>query len=274
MYDLEPHISWDKYEEHIVDRKWKGNFNNSMTASLMDSLDKLSEDQKAMKMLYEYIYNYDYDQMDVIIYDLINRIIHDKNLVMETIIQEVTTQEFRKIKQDRGKPSKAEENDSEPEDKDRQAVILQVKPIVSPVKGKPIYELRIGDKIMIRIMPSSSREYYYIDLYNLREEKNIRPIPATVIDIKSINAKNNPVEILTEITPGVYGIFTEDEKQVKLKLFDPKTDNTLNSSGGKKASFTGQESQEQVAPGKSVMIMVILFLIILALFILLISISW
>ncbi len=274
MYDYEPHASWEKYEEHIVDRKWKGNFNNSMTSAIMESFSALSEESRTLNQLFEYIYNYDYDQMDIILYDIINRIIHDKNLVMETIIQEVTTQEFRKVKDDRGKPSK-EETDEKPEETDRQAVILQVKPIVSPVKGKPIYELRIGDRIMIRIIPSSSRENYYIDLYNLREDKMVRPIPATVIDIKSTTGKNNPVEILAEITPGVYGLFLEEEKQVKLKLFDPKTDEPLDNTKGTKFNRQGDfEGDEVRGSAKSIIIMVALFVVILALFILLISMSW
>src|SRR5208337_3956784 len=62
MYDQEPHVSWEKYEELIIDRKWKGNFNKSMTASLMDSFNKLAEDAKTVKLLFEHVYNYDYDQ--------------------------------------------------------------------------------------------------------------------------------------------------------------------------------------------------------------------
>lgn len=273
MYDFEPHTSWERYEEIIVDRKWKGNFNNSMTASIMDAFSKLSEDARATKLLYEHVYNYDYDQMDLIIYDQINRIIHDKNLTMETIIQEVSAQEFRKIKEDRSKPSEDEKEKPQAED-GKQSTILQVKPIVAPINGKPIYNLRIGDRILIKIIPSSSRENYYIDLYNLKEEKTIRPIPATVVDIKAGLGKNNPVEILTEIMPGVYGQFNEEEKQVKLKLFDPMVDDTIN---GRKKGAQGPYSsaeEESAASMKSIVIMAVLFVVILTLFILLILISW
>ena len=31
MYEFDPNTPWHKFEEYIVDRKWKGNFNNSMT---------------------------------------------------------------------------------------------------------------------------------------------------------------------------------------------------------------------------------------------------
>lgn len=274
MYDFEPHTSWERYEEIIVDRKWKGNFNNSMTASIMDAFNKLSEDSRSSRILYDHVYNYDYDQMDLIVFDIINRIIHDKNLTMETIIQEVSAQEFRKIKEDRSKPAD-EEKDKEKQDDRKQSTILQVKPIVAPINGKPIYSLRTGDKILIKIIPASSRENYYIDLYNLKEEKTIRPVPATVVDIKAGLGKKNPVEILTEIVPGVYGQFTEDEKQVKLKLFDPMIDDTIN--GRRRGLGSGpyaSNEEEAAASMKSIIIMAVLFVVILTLFILLILLSW
>jgi hypothetical protein len=274
MYEYEPHISWEKYEEYIVDRKWKGNYNNSMTVSLMEALKKLTEDNKTAKLLFDHTYNYDYDQMDIILYDLINRIIHDKNLVMETIIQEVSSSEFRKVKDDRSKPQETQE-DEKPADNEPQNVILQVKPIVAPVKGKPIYELKLGDRIMTRIIPSTPRENYYIDLYNLKEEKGVRPVPASVVDIKAVSGKNNPIEILVEIIPGIYGQFIEDEKQVRLKIFDPSTDTPLAGANSKNTGSQTNSPENNNAPqSKSTFVMAILFLIILALFILLVYISW
>lgn len=272
MYEYEPSISWERYEEYIVDRKWKGNYNNSMTISLMEALKKLTEDNTSARLLFDHTYNYDYDQIDIILYDLINRIIHDKNLIMETIIQEVSSGEFRKVKEDRSRPQEADEEIQV--ETESQNIILQVKPIVAPVKGKPIYELKIGDRIMVKITPSSPKENYYIDLYNLKEEKIIRPIPASVVDIKSIAEKNNPVEILVEIIPGVYGKFIEDEKQIKLKVFDPAIDTPLTGLN-QKSRETDSSFEEKAQPlQKSTFVMAILFLIILALFILLVYIGW
>lgn len=126
---------------------------------------------------------------------------------------------------------------------------------------------------MLRIMPVSSRENYYIDLFNLREEKTIRPIPATVVDIKASMGKNNPTEILTEISPGVYGLFIEEEKQVKLKLYDPMTDAAINSKG-KTLLPSGVSEEEESSSMKNILILGGLFILILFLFILLILISW
>lgn len=276
MYDLEPGTPWHKYEEYIVDKKWKGNFNNSMTASIMEAFNNISNDIRNLKILYDNVFNYDYDKMDVILYDLINRIIHDKNLIMETLIQEISLQELQNIREDRSKPQdSAEDNDHVK--KDNQGVILQIKPVLAPLNGKPIYELRIGDKIMVRIIPASNKENYYIDLYNLREDKGIKIIPATVVDIKSSAGKNNPIEILAEIMPGVYGLCMEDEKLIKLKMYDPKTDSGVNEKTKpaiKKDNSNTAPETDAPGSGKSIMIMAALFVVILFLFILLIMISW
>jgi len=274
MYDLEPNTPWHKFEEYIVDRKWKGNFNNSMTASIMEAFNKISDDVRNLKILYDNVYNYDYDQMDLILYDMINRIIHDKNLVMESLIQEISVQELQSVKEDRSKP---QDTDEPGEKKNPQGTILQIKPVLAPLNGKPIYELRIGDKIMIKIIPSSNKENYYIDLYNLRDDKGIRTIPASVIDIKSSAGKNNPIEILAEIAPGVYGQCLEDEKLIKLKMYDPKSDSTINDKNRpavKKDNSASSTNNDAAGSGKSIMIMAALFVVILFLFILLLMLSW
>lgn len=275
MYDLELVAPWYKFEEYIVDRKWKGNFNNSMTASIMEAFTKLPEDTRNMKALYDNVYNYDYDQMDLILYDIINRLIHDKNLIMETLIQEISLEELRQVKNDR---SKLQTQDDDTQDKkDDRGVILQIKPVLSPLNGTPIYELRIGDKIMIKIIPTSSKENYYIDLYNLRGEKGVKIIPATVIDIKSSAVKNSPIEILTEIMPGVYGLCVEDEKLIKLKIYDQKTDGTINEDAkpaAKKDNSRVVSAADTPGSGKNILIMAVLFAIILVLFIFLILLSW
>lgn len=276
MYDLEPGTPWNKYEEYIVDRKWKGNFNNSMTASITEAFARLAEDPRVMKNLYDNVYNYDYDQMDLIIFDLINRLIHDKNLVMETLIQEISIQELQNIKETRSKPQNQKEEEPE-EKKDNRGVILQIKPVLAPLNGKPIYELRIGDRVMVKIIPTTSREQYYIDLYSLKDDKGIRPIPATVIDIKSSSGKNNPIELMVEIVPGVYGLCMEDEKLIKLRMFDPKTDSGINEkekTSAKKANNSFIPEDEKGSSGKSIVIMAGLFTIILVLFILLVILSW
>src|SRR5208337_856399 len=152
----------------------------------------------------------------------------------ETGIQEITPSEYKEASKSPEAATKPVERDDEHAGTnytdyslEKDAVILPVKPIVAPIKGKPIYELRVGDKLMIYIQAISDRANYYIDYLGLREDKEIAPTMAQVIDIKAGSGKNNPTDILTLISPGVYGKFTEIEKQVKLRVYDPVTDGEI-----------------------------------------------
>lgn len=272
LYDLEPHVGWEQFEETILDVKWKGSYNSILTASLMDNLKAIASDEKLKSQLYEYLSNYDYDNTEVTIYDTVNRIIHDKNLILEIGIQEITTEEFKETKEKRVKQPQPTTEKSPVEDG---SAILPIEPILSPVKGKPLYELKVGDKIIARIIPNSERANYFIDLLNLRFEGNIKPIPCEVIDIKS-GGKNSPVEILTLIGPGIYGKCTEEEKQVKLRMYDPLIDGPQVSKTqiGKISAKKEQEKDKYAPMPKSTYLIIILFVIILIIFLLLLYISF
>jgi hypothetical protein len=280
VYNMEPHEEWNKYEESIADIKWKGNFNANITHSIMDHVKSLSDEVKLLKEFYQSIYKYDYSTVDITLFDLINRVLHDKSLILETGIQEVTQRDYYETKKNRDKkdddaPAQKDDSTGSPEDA---AVILPVKPIVSPVRGKPIYELKIGDKIIIKIQAISDRANYFIDLLGLREDKQVRTIPAEVIDIKAGTGKKDPVEILTLIGSGIYGKFTEEEKQVKLRIYDPSIDGPIKK---KLLDASVQQKMKAFAPeehgpglSKGTIFMLLLFVIILTLFIVLIFISW
>jgi hypothetical protein len=281
LYTLEPHEEWTKYREYIANIKWKGNFNASMTSSIMEHLKKFSEEMNSISLLYDNVCDYDYNAMDATLFDLINRIIHDKTLVLETAIQEVTPSEFREAIS--GNDAKTAPEDL-PIGADSQftveddAVILPVKPIVAPVRGKPIYELRVGDKLMVYLQPQSDRANYFIDLLGLREDKEIKATPGEVIDIKAGSGKNNPTDILTLISPGIYGKFTETEKQVKLKMYDPEIDGPMakkkREAVGEASAGDSGTSARKFSYSKGTIVMLALFMIILVLFIVLVFISW
>ena len=281
LYNLEPHEEWTKYREYISNVKWKGNFNASMTSSIMEHLKKFSEEMNSISLLYDIVCDYDYNAMDTAIFDLINRIIHDKTLVLETAIQEITPNEFREAVS--GKDAKSAPEDA-PAGADSQfaveddAVILPVKPIVAPVRGKPIYELRVGDKLMVYLQPQSDRANYFIDQLGLREDKEIKATPGEVIDIKAGSGKNNPIDILTLIAPGIYGKFTETEKQVKLKMYDPEVDGPMakkkREAAGEALAGDSGTSGRKFAYTKGTIVMLALFMIMLVLFVVLVFISW
>ena len=273
VYELEPHSSWEKYEEMILDLKWRGNNNVSMTSSLMDQLSKFAKEDNLQSQLFSYINDYDYTNAEGMLYDFVNRIIHDKNLILETTIQEITPEEFHETKDQRGKFQETRGTARSLEDG---AVILPIEPVLAPVKGKPIYELKVGDKIMAKIIASSDRANYFIDLLDLREGKSVKSLPCEVIDIKS-SGRNTPIEILTQIGPGIYGKCDEEEKQVKLRVYDPITDGPINKSKIDPKKIAEKSDRESTPAGagfsRGTYLVIALFAVLLMIFILLIYIS-
>jgi hypothetical protein len=275
IYENEPHLPWDKYEQVILELKWKGNFNANLTTSIMDNFKEIASEDIKTNQLYDYANNYDYDSIDTFLFDTINRVIHDKNLVLETSIQEVTAEEFAQTKEKRYSQPEEKSQAAEAE-LEEGAVILNIQPILAPVKGKPIYELKVGDKIMTKIIPNTDRANYFIDLLGLRVENHIKPIATEVIDIKS-DGKNEPIEILTRIGPGIYGKCIEDERQVKLRLYDPIIDGPLTQKSIPKSPpkpTSAPTTYEDVGFSKLTYVIISLFVLLLIIFILLIYISF
>ena len=274
IYENEPHLPWDKYEQMILELKWKGNFNANLTSSIMDNFKEISAEDSKTNQLYDYVNSYDYNSLDTYLFDTINRVVHDKNLVLETSIQEVTAEEFAQTKEKRY--NKVEDKSTSETELEEGAVILNIQPILAPVKGKPIYELKIGDRIMTKIIPNTDRANYFIDLLGLRVENHIKPIATEVIDIKS-DGKSEPLEILTRIGPGIYGKCIEDERQVKLRLYDALIDGPLTQKVIPKRtqpSPTSVATYEDAGFSKLTYVIISLFVLLLIIFVLLIYISF
>jgi len=227
VFEMEPHISWEKYEETILELKWKGNFNSSMTSSLMDHIKNISKEEPLNRQLYDSVLNYDYDSVEIFITDILYRVVNDKNLILEIGIQESEKEEYQAAREKKQADAKtASAPQGQGYNLEAGSVILPLQPILAPVKGKPLYELKIGDKIVSKILPNSDRENYFIDLLGLRVEGHVKPVAGEVIDIKA-NSRNDPLEITVQLAPGIYGKIVEDERQVKIRIYDPRIDGPM-----------------------------------------------
>jgi hypothetical protein len=273
VFDIEPHTNWDKFEESIADAKWKGNFNMNLTNAIMNEMTKAANDTTITNLIFESAYNYDYKNLDITLFDIINRIIHDKNMILETGLQEVTPLEIKEVRENRNKPKeKVEVTQTESFSTPDGTVIIPVKAILAPVNGKPVFQLKIGDKIMARIEPRTDRAKYFVDFLGLWEEENkkVRPYPMSVIDIKTGPAKNDPIEILAEIGTGVYGKITEEQSQVKLRLYDPQVDGVIIKNKIQTQQKAAVSVPEEKSSIKGIILMIALFIAIVTIFLLLV----
>jgi hypothetical protein len=225
LYNLEPHASWDTYEQAIAKQIWDGEYNKNLTVSLMYQLQKIPKDKRMLEMLYKDAVRFDCENLELTLFEILHWIITDKNLNLDLGIQEISKSEFQEGRSNRSTKKKAEEKGNE---LNEGIVMLPIEAIISPIKGKPIFELKIGDIIMVKIKPLSEREKKYIDSLGLRKDKDIKPTPAEVIDIRISTEKIETIEIITQISPKIYGVLYEEEKKVKIRIYDPNLDGPIN----------------------------------------------
>jgi hypothetical protein len=163
--------------------------------------------------------------------------VRDKNTVLETSIQEASLEEVTQIRETRAKKTqedKAPKHEAVPSydfEVEEGSTVIPSSLVLSPVRGKLLYELKIGDKIMLRLNPKSEIGNFYNEYFNLKTpEGKLKTIPGEVIDIKS-DSKSLPVNILTRIDERIYGVATEEERHVRVCTYDPKVDGVFKTPG-------------------------------------------
>jgi hypothetical protein len=281
IYDTDTHEGWEYFEEQIIKTQWGGKYNQNITRDLKIQFDGMFEDQFLRTQLFEAASDYDYGSAEQIIYDGIKRILQDKNLKIEVSIQEVSDDEINAVRQSREKARQAEIQGPDDDEFhiESGATMLPAGLVLAPVNGKPLYEIRIGDKIMIKLDHKSQKCQQFISLYQLKtEDRTYLPVPADVIDIKA-PSKNDPVQILTRIEDGVYAKTVEEERQVKLRMFNQVNDRTIkqmkNASKTGKTVSTHSSRVESTSSGSnmtivlSITLALLLFILIVAIFMLL-----
>ncbi|MCB1193516.1 MAG: hypothetical protein H7A23_00360 [Leptospiraceae bacterium] len=100
--------------------------------------------------------------------------------------------------------------------------------VLSPVTGTRIDELKVGDKVMVKILPEDSTSRNVINLLLLKEDSGIiKHIPATIANI--VTSESGEIQIIVKITDGIYGKYLEtEESTIKVKMAGPESLATIN----------------------------------------------
>ncbi len=225
-------MPWSELEEIITKLKWRGEYATSLTHDIQTSIEDLFQPGTGRTQdIWANIKKAQIGKVVVIFEEVLGRPTGDKNIKVEVAIETITKSEIEDVKRARrereGRDILAVPQSSQPADAaakttgiEENAVILEVALVLSPVSGVPIYELKEGEKIMVKISEQSSRGQYFIDLLNASKDNEIIPIPATVVKASRDGKIYN---VLANIGPGVYGR-SMDEDNVKVKMYDPAQD--------------------------------------------------
>lgn len=231
LYEHDPEQSWDQFESSIKQLKWDG----EISATLSNDLQTLFVNSFLSDVVEQFMDCFEakkFAKAEHLLSSLIEKILADKNLSLQLESSVISKEELVQKRESANEESK-KTSTPEPEPANQQSsqafnvedggVILNVNLVLGPVHGIPIYELRAGDQIVVKIAGRTQKEQYFIDLLKAKSENgDILPIKGIVKEIQSLD-EGKEFKILIEIGPGVYGVATEQER-VKLKRYDPLSD--------------------------------------------------
>jgi hypothetical protein len=183
------------------------------------TLEQIGKDASYHDELVEYVISNSVKHIQNFFSSFIEKILREKNVILEIDLEEATLSEIEKIRRDTMKQQVQNKKDKQEDEGiplKEDDVMISVFHILNPVSGKPIMNIKPGEFIWVRIDPSSDKGEYFINLLGLREEDKIKPIPAEVVKI----ARKKPTgyNIYVRVAPGVYGKAIEDASMVKLKM--------------------------------------------------------
>lgn len=225
-------MPWSEMEEIIAKLKWKGEYATSLTHDIQATIEDLFQPGTGRTQdIWANIKKAQINKVLVIFEEVLARPTGDKNIKCELGIETVTKGEIddaRKARADKegkdifnlgGQEQEAPVQKTDPS-LEQNAVILEVSLILSPISGVPIFELKEGEKIMVKITEQSSRGQYFIDLLNATVDNEIVPVPATVV---KVSKEGKLYTVLVNIGPSIYGK-SIDEDNIKVKKYDPNQD--------------------------------------------------
>ena len=202
--------------------KAEGQYALSTTQSLQEALKSIANDYNFYRDIEPYINAEDEQRLNPILQSFFGGILGDKRMDFEIDIQSVGQEEvnldnFESVPGEEAVDNNMQLDDGiDPETSDTSdqltvgQVVLEVNFLLAPVGGKLVNHLKVGDRVMVRILPNTAISNRHIDLLKLRNTKG--HINATPGEILSFKEENGIYEIIVQIAEGVSGKINEGEK--------------------------------------------------------------
>jgi len=230
VYDTNINMPWSELQDIITKLRWKGEYATSLTHDIQSSLEDLFQPGTGRGIdIWNAIKKTMVNKAANFFEEFFARPTGDKGVKVELAIETITKSDIENVKKMREQRDilnslNLQNNQPKPQQAEQKleesAVVLDVSLVLSPISGVPIYELKEGTKIFIKITEQTSRGQYFNDLLGASEGNEILPVPATV---KKVSKEGKIYTVLVEIGPGIYGK-SLDEDTVKVKLYDSNQD--------------------------------------------------
>ncbi|MBP7282129.1 MAG: hypothetical protein KBA66_11160 [Leptospiraceae bacterium] len=213
-------INSDYTYKDVVNRIQKfifeGNHVQSATLTLANSFRNSFTSESYMVELMYYLEYENSEKLNELIKQNLAKVLWKGEYLINTIFHSIEREEI-------DASAVREDSIEKPKEKDLEeglippgSLVAKFTYVLSPVTGSRVDELKIGDRIMVKFAPDDEVSSNVINLLSLKDDGGIiRPVPATVVDIKKYPKE---VDTIIKVTDGVFGRYKEVETTVKVKM--------------------------------------------------------
>jgi len=227
--DVKTTLDWRTFEKQLVEISRKNGFDEALTAKMKDSMGKaltIQEITKFAKLIEQddgIAVNHNFQKFisDVTGFQNVELSVDYEKI--SSISMELNSTTGTKIPASEPVKEKQQEEDVKVEKLDdplegkEVKLILNGALILSPIKGKDISELVIGDRIMISIIDKSSKASDVLKAFNaVREDGSAKPIAGRIVSIKHAE----DYKLFAIVAKGIYVKIEEEENFIKVAM-DP-----------------------------------------------------
>ncbi len=279
LYETSLKGSIAEFHNKINSIKAEGQYALSTTQTLQEALKSISTNYNFYQEMEPYIDIKDEKRLSPILQSFFGGVLGDKRIDIQVSIQNVTQEEislekFESTSEEEtvndnvslSDGSNLETTDMSDDHLTDGQVVLEANFLLAPVGGKLVYRLKIGEYVMVKILPNTAVSNQHIDLLKLRDARgHINATPAKILSFKK--EENIGCEVIVQISEGVCGKITE-EKNVLVKTVQDQA-SVRSPSTKPAAQLITQQSRKEKNSSMGILIGVIFaFILLILIFIL------
>jgi hypothetical protein len=196
-----------------------GSVSQSSSQSLLNSFQSSFSSESYLIEFQHYLEHGDTEKLCNLIAQNIQRIFGRselENVIYVSKVSKIELDATSSIAANKEKEEKEEPAYPNPVSIPEGSKVLNYQFILSPVTGTVVSDLRLGDQVMVKIIPNSEDAIAVIAELGLKDDSGtIHPTSATIVEILKYDTK---LEIVTKIGENIFGRNLEEETGVRIKM--------------------------------------------------------
>ena len=254
VLDFPLDTQWNKFEDKINEIKWGGSKGAGISGDLKSYFDNYINADSTFQF-FSLLNSRNLSNIKEELVRIFYKPLDDTRLSIDVKIENVSKENYDKIQEERYSKDQVKMSEEDASDNidyriPVDAKLVKVDFLLSPLKGKSIYDLNVGDKIIVKldrnhpeaesIAKSVQVELHHDDVEQVAQSSYI-PLPAEVYQI-NVSATGEFI-IVCHLKDKLFSKTIEAER-VNIRIFNPATDRISGSGIGKGTNTNFQSSKK------------------------------